>query len=153
MFRTTSTAVGPTSVDKPGDLVPLSHLALDLPVPVEGWANFLGLRGIVIRPDDLGRDSVSHSDARRLLDERREHELRTAKHLKLVEQEAIERDQQWRASLPKGLPVSAIPEGATYGNMVQQAELDGLPRRRSLLEESLGGDTMVFHSYQGSDGE
>jgi hypothetical protein len=57
------------------------------------------------------------------------------------------------ASLPKGLPVSAIPEGATYGDMVQQAELDGLPRRRSLLEESLGGDTMVFHSYQGSDGE
>jgi hypothetical protein len=142
-------AVEPASPVEPDDLVPLSHLQLDLPQPVEGWPTFLGLRGVVIRPDDLGRDSVSHGDARRLLDERRADELRKQRHLAVVEQEAIEADRLWRASLPRGVPVSGIPEGATYGDVVRQAELEALPRRRSLVEESLGGDTMVFHPIQG----
>jgi hypothetical protein len=73
MFRNGSaveiaTAVVPTSAD---DLIPLSHLALDLPTPAEGWANFLGRRAIAFVPDDLGRDCVRRQDARRL-DEHRE---------------------------------------------------------------------------------
>jgi hypothetical protein len=54
MFRNGSaveiaTGVVPTSAD---DLIPLSHLALDLPTPAEGWADFLGRRAIAFRPDD-----------------------------------------------------------------------------------------------------
>jgi hypothetical protein len=29
-----------------GDLIPLSHLGLELGAPVEGWPVFLGVRGI-----------------------------------------------------------------------------------------------------------
>jgi hypothetical protein len=92
---------------------------------------------------------LANAAARRLLDERRADELRKARHLAVVEQEAIEADRLWRASLPRGVPLSGIPDGATYGDVVRQAELEALPRRRSLLEESLGGDTMVFHPIQG----
>jgi hypothetical protein len=65
---------------------------------------------------------------------------------KLAEQEAAEADAAWRATLPRGLPVSAIPEGASYGDVVRQAEKDAQPRRRSMLEESLAGQAMTFHS-------
>jgi hypothetical protein len=58
--------------------VPLKILELEMDRPVEGWPMFLGARAIKIIPDDLGRDSVSRGDARRLLDERREQELRRA---------------------------------------------------------------------------
>jgi hypothetical protein len=127
--------------------VPLAELERDLGgVPPDGWAVHLGKRGVAMIPDDLGRASVSRGDAKRLLDERREHELKTQRCLALVEAEAIEADRRWRESLPKGLPVSAIPEGATYADVVRQAELDGRPRRRSLLDESLSGESGTFHS-------
>jgi hypothetical protein len=126
------------------DLIPLSHLRLDLD-PGEPWHSFLGRRGIRFVADHIGRDAISHSDARRLLDEHREAELKKQRHLALVEAEAIEADRLWRASLPKGLTVDRIPEGATYGDLVQQAARDALPRRRSMLEESLAGQSMTYH--------
>jgi hypothetical protein len=152
MFKNASSVAESAPVVEPEALIPLSHLALDFGVPPEGWPVYLGRRGIVFRPS-IGRDAISAGDAQRLVFERREAELRKQRHLKAVEAEAIERDRQWRASLPRGVPVSAIPEGATYGAVVRQAELDGRPRRRSLLEESLGGDTMVFHSLPSTPDE
>lgn len=71
----------------------------------------------------------------------------------MVEQEAIEADRLWGASLPKGLPVSAIPEGATYGDVVRQATLDALPRRVSPLPEALGGDTLTDHPLPASSAD
>ena len=50
---------------------PLSHLELDLPAPVEGWAVFLAGRGVEVTLDDIGRMSVSRGDARQLLIEQR----------------------------------------------------------------------------------
>ena len=111
MFKT-APDTGPAPVEvAPADLVPLSHLALDLPQPAEGWADFLGRRAIAFVPDDLGRDCVRRQDARRLLDEQRENELRKAKLRQLAEQEAVEADRQFRASLPRGLPWYEIPDG------------------------------------------
>jgi hypothetical protein len=49
------------------DLVPLSHLALDLDVPPVGWDVYLSDRGIGIVSDDLGRRSVSRAAARELI--------------------------------------------------------------------------------------
>jgi hypothetical protein len=119
---------------------------LDYPVPAEGWANFLGRHAIAFVPDDIGRDSIRRGDAQKLLHEHRANEIRKARLRELAEQEAVEADQQFRASLPRGVPVSAIPEGATYGDVVRQAALDARPRRRSMLEESLAGQAMTFHS-------
>ena len=62
----------------PADLlVPLSVLALDLSAPsVGGWPAYLAGRGIEVVADDLGRDSITRADARRLFTERREAEAR-----------------------------------------------------------------------------
>jgi hypothetical protein len=125
--------------------IPLSVLSLDLPVPAEGWPVFLGQRGIAIIPDSLGRDSIGHDAARRLLDEKREAELRARALRDLAEQEAVERDQQRRASLGQGVKV---PDGLSYAEAVMQAELDSQtyrPRRRSLVEDLLSNDGITFH--------
>jgi hypothetical protein len=150
MFRTTAPAV---EVDHdvmvtPEPPVPLSHLALDLNVPSEGWALFLGKRGIAIVPDSLGRDSIGHDAARRLLDEKREAELRARALRDLAEQEAVERDQQRRASLGQGVKV---PDGLSYAEAVMQAELDSQayrPGRRSLVEDLLDNSGITYHPIQ-----
>ena len=156
MFKTTAPAV---EVDHdvivtPEPAVPLSHLALDLNVPSEGWALFLGKRGIAIVPDSLGRDSIGHDAARRLLDEKREAELRARALRALAEQEAVERDQQRRASLGQGVKV---PDGLSYAEAVMQAELDSQtyrPGRRSLVEDLLDNSGITYHPIQHSaDGD
>jgi hypothetical protein len=126
--------------------VPLSVLALDLAEPAEGWPNFLGRRAITTVPDDLGRDSVTRGDARRLLDEKREQELRQAARRRLAEQEAVEDDERRRAQIWKGVPASALPEGAAPAAVMLQAAKESRPKRTSVLEESLSGGGMVFHS-------
>jgi hypothetical protein len=128
------------------DLIPLSHLALDLAAPVEGWPLFLGARAIAIIPDDLRRDCVSRGDARRLLDEKREQELRQAALRRLAEQEAVEADERRRATIWKGVPASALPPGVLPVEVMAQAIRDERPKRTSVLEESLSGGGMVFHS-------
>lgn len=147
MFRNVPAAeITEPARDVADGLIPLSHFALDYPQPVEGWAVFLGRKAIAFLPDDLGRDCIRYGDAKRLLDEHRANEIRKARLRQLTEQEAVEADRQFRARLPRGVPVSAIPEGATYGDVVRQAEKEARPRRRSLLEESLAGQAMTFHS-------
>jgi hypothetical protein len=113
MFRNSLAAEPADDVVATADLIPLSHFALDYPQPVEGWAVFLGRKAIAFVPDSLGRDCIRYGDAKRLLDEHRANEIRKARLPQLAEQEAVEANQQFRASLPRGVPVSAIPEGAT----------------------------------------
>src|SRR5215217_812644 len=108
----------------PSELIPLSVLALDLPVPSEGWANFLGRRAIAFVPDDLGRDCVSRSDARRLLDEKREAEIRAAKLRQLQEQLAVEADQLRRSQIWQGIPADHLPVGATPASVMLAAAKD-----------------------------
>jgi hypothetical protein len=115
MFRNTLPAADPPThvdvVDPPEPVVPLSHLELDLARPPEGWATFLADRGISITIDDLGRASVSRSDARQLLTEQREAEVRRREKAAELERQAVERDQAWRAQLGGGIPAYAIPDG------------------------------------------
>ena len=40
--------------------------------------------------------------------------------------------------------MSAIPERATYGDVVRQAEKDARPKRRSMLEDALAGGVFAF---------
>src|SRR5215211_5481355 len=91
------------------DLIPLSHLSLDLPAPAEGWPANLSSHGIQVLADDLGRDAISRGDAKRLLTERRENELRQREVIARIELEAEKRDQAFRAALPKGLAWHEVP--------------------------------------------
>ena len=125
----------------------LSVLALDLAVPVEGWPLFLGARGIAIIPDDLRRDCVSRGDALRLLDEKREQELRQAALRRLAEQEAVEADERRRASIWQGVPADRLPVGAAPASVMLQAARDSQPRRQSVLQEALSNsEGMTYHS-------
>ena len=71
--------------------IPLSHFALDYPQPPKGHF-FLGRHAIKFGPDDLGRDCIRRGDAKRLLDERRAHQLRVAAGARVAEAEAVEAD-------------------------------------------------------------
>ena len=148
MFNKTAPVVEPAPVmDPPEQLVSLVELQLSLAAPVEGWATHLADRGIAIVLDDLGRSAVAREAARRLLDEKREHEARGREMAAEAERAAIEADQRWRASLPHGLPWYEIPDGVLPVVAMTQAAKDSQPRRRSMLEESLAGDTLTFHRY------
>jgi hypothetical protein len=125
--------------------IPLSILALDLPSPVGGWPTFLGARGVKIIPDDLGRDSVSRGDARRLLDEKREHELRRAALQKVQEQQAIEQDRAFRASLPRGAAWFDLPPGVRPAEAMLQQAHDAQPKRRTLLEDAFAGTPSAMY--------
>jgi hypothetical protein len=133
--------------------VPLSHLELDLDRPVEGWPNFLGARAIAIVPDDLGRDSIPRQAARRLLDERREQELKQAALRRLAEQQAVEADQAFRASLPRGAAWYDIPAGVHPATAMLQAAKDAEPRRTPSQVEWMFGevDTMVYHELPAAE--
>ena len=136
---TTATAAAVSSCDHP---IPLSHLALDLDVPVEGWASFLGRRGVAIVPDSLRRDCVSHGDALRLLDEQRADQLRRARLQAAQEQQAIADDELRRAGLYKGLP---LVDGLSGTEALLAGAVADRPRRRSMVEEALGGETLTYH--------
>lgn len=140
--------MGSAVVPAPGELVPLSILQLDQTEPVEGWAVFLGRRAIVIRPDNLGRDSVTSTAARQLLDEQRELKLKQQRRLKLAEAEAVEADERRRAALWQGLPADRLPVGAHPASAMLAAAKDAQPKRTSVLEHAQSNEgAMVFHSY------
>jgi hypothetical protein len=155
MFRS-SPAVEPVSeVSKldTADLIPLSHLELDLPRPAEGWADYLGKRAIAFVPDDLGRDCVRRQDARRLLDERRADELRRRAVARQQERQQEEADRQRRAQLPRGVPWHEVPDGVLPATAMLAAAKAEQPRRSPSRTEWLFGeaDEMVFQSLQGTD--
>ena len=82
------------------ELIPLSHLALDLDVPPEGWTVYLEGRGIAVVADDLGRLAIARSDARQLFVERRENEARKAQLRAAAELRAVQQCQ-WPSISPR----------------------------------------------------
>ena len=129
----------------PADLVPLSHLELDLPAPTLGWPAYLSSRDIAVVNDDIGRAAIARSDARLLISEHHADETRQAEMRAAAEQRAVHADQKWRASFGQGVEV---PAGMTYAEAVRSAELDAQsyrPRRRSLVEDLLSNDGITFH--------
>jgi len=132
--------------------VPLSVLSLDLEQPPIGWLAYLGNIGVEIVEDDLGRPSIHRHDARRLIAEHRDNEVRKAEVRAAAEKRAIESDQAFRASLNRGVPTSVIPADSTYAQaaMVSQLnELDYRPQRTSLMEEVFSNSKeMTIHPLE-----
>jgi hypothetical protein len=121
----------------PADLLPLSHLALDLDAPVTGWEVALPARGIAVRTDDLGRRCILRADARVLLAERAESKARQRA---AAERQAVEHAEQWRAQRRRGVPADQIPEGVLPAVAMLQAAKDAAPKRRSVLQEALDNE-------------
>jgi hypothetical protein len=99
--------------------------------------------------DDLGRDSVSRGDAKRLLDEAREGELRKRAKLKLAEEQAVEQDRLLRAQIWRGVPVDHMPPDVHPAAAMLQASRDAEPKRQSVLESAFANSgEIVFHPMQ-----
>jgi hypothetical protein len=137
------------------DLIPLSHLALDLAEPpAEGWHVYLAGRGVEVTLDDIGRMSVSRGDARQLLIEQREAEARKREVLERNEQQAIEADRVRRASIWGGVPAAAFPDGVSAASVMLTAAHDARPRRQSPLQHALANSgELAFHSLAEHDAD
>ena len=134
-------------VDPTEPFVPLSQLALDLAAPAEGWPAYLSSRDIAVVIDDLGRLSISRTDARQLFDERRENEARKAEMRAAAERAAVEADQQFRAQLWPGIPADLMPPGAAPAAVMLQVDKDSRPRRLTPLPEALSNsEGLTYHS-------
>jgi hypothetical protein len=157
MFRSVpATEITETADHVPAaDLIPLSHFQLDHPQPPEGWPNFLGVRGIAIRPDHIGRDAISSHDASRLIGEQREAEIRRQKLAKLADEEAVEAGRLRRAQIWQGVPADQLPADVPPVVAMTAAAKAAQPRRTPSQTEWLFGeaDEMVFHSLQGAEDE
>ena len=152
MFRSMPDVEPAPVVAYPADLIPLSHLELDLPAPATGWLIELDRRGIPVLTDDIGRSAIARDDARQLLDEQREAEARAREVVARAERQAVERDRQFRAQLNPGIPWFDLPPGATAAEVWAQAERDARPRRRSVLEDALEGTgSMEYHPIRGDE--
>jgi hypothetical protein len=149
MFRTVPAIEAPVVMD-PADLIPLSHLSLDLPVPAAGWLIELERRGIEVVVDDIGRRSVARDVARMLIAEQAEAEMRRREVMARVELAAEEKDRQFRAQLHPGIPWHRMPDPGGLLPVMQMtaAAKDAQPRRTPSQNEWLFGevdDTMVYH--------
>jgi hypothetical protein len=113
----------------------------------EGWTAYLAAKDIEIVTDDLGRLSISRTDARRLFDERREAEARKREAAAAAEAAAIKADQQYRSTLWGGLPWYELPGGLSPAQALGAADRPAGPRRRppvmDFLDNPDGGT--VFH--------
>jgi hypothetical protein len=148
MFRTMPATDPPTHDDDvvpSEELVPLSHLELDLPAPGSGWATYLADRSVQIVLDDLGRAAITRDDARRLFDERHLAEARSREMAAELERQMIEQDRQWRSQLPHGLPWYEVPDGVLPVVAMTQADRDAQPRRLTPLQAQLAGESDTFH--------
>jgi hypothetical protein len=125
-------------------LIPLSHLALDLPEPeVGGWHAYLNAKGVDVVVDDIGRLAVARSDARMLITEHREAEAHAREVTERREAQLIQQDQLRRANMPAGIPAGMVPDGMTGAEAMVLAGEKRRPRsvREQLLEKSfpIGG--------------
>jgi hypothetical protein len=148
MFRSTGTdtTASAPDVNVAADVIPLSHLELDLVAPVEGWTVFLAARGVEVTLDDIGRMSIARVDARRLLTEKREREAEQARRRKLAEAQAVADDQIRRAQIWQGVPADHMPPGVAPAAVMLQASRDAQPKRTSVLQEALAdSETLTLY--------
>jgi hypothetical protein len=153
MFRTAPDAEPAPDRVLNENLVPLSHLGLDLPVPPIGWTAYLNNVGVEILTDDLGRPSIHRHDARRLFDEHRADELRKAQRRKLAEAQAVADDQIRRAQIWRGVPADHMPPDIAPAAVMLQASRDARPKPTSVLQDALAGSGTTFHPLPKSENE
>jgi hypothetical protein len=121
------------------ELIPLSQLELDMPVPAAGWPAEL------VVTDDIGRASVPREVARSLLAEHREAEARAAHRRAELEARLVEADAVRRSQIPPGIPLDAVPVGVSPGEWLMRSDPMTGPRRRSLVEDALAHAGTVYH--------
>jgi hypothetical protein len=144
MFKSLPAAVPPVVVSS-DDLIPISHLSLDLDAsPAGGWDAYLDGRGIPVVFDDIGRMAVARDDARQLLTEKREREAEQARRRKLAEAQAVADDQIRRAAIWQGVPADLIPPGVSAASVMLQASKEAQPKRQSVLQHALGNSGNWF---------
>jgi hypothetical protein len=95
--------------------------------------------------------SVNRGDARQLLTEQREAEVRRREKAAEWERQAVEQDQRRRAQIWGGIPADRIPVGVSPAQAMALAEKDARPRRRSVLEVSLSNSGTVFHPIRSDE--
>jgi hypothetical protein len=146
MFKSAPAAEPAPDVEVAADVIPLSHLELDLPTPVEGWTVFLAARGVEVTLDDIGRMAVARVDARQLLTEQRDRDAEQVRRRKLLEAQQVADDQIRRASIWGGLSADLIPPGVTPAAAMVAADKAAQPKRQSVLQHALANTgEMVFH--------
>ena len=125
-------------------LIPLSHLSLDLDAPGGGWPAYLVGRGVPALEDDLGRPAIAYADARQLFAEREAAEVRRRE---VVARNDAEVEARRLAStrpgwtLPAGMSVAEAIAAAEYAEHGYSG-----PRRRTPVEDALDPDGgLVFH--------
>jgi hypothetical protein len=112
--------------------IPLSHLALDIAEPLEGWLAFFEKRGVIVMDDHLGRPSVRRHVLGDLIAEQREREARLV-------QEAAERAARMTAPIGAGVPAlnenaSAYESLLAVGAVSPVEEFGFAPKPRFLAE-------------------
>jgi hypothetical protein len=159
MFRNTASVpavesppVGTRAPADLADLIPISVIALDLAEPpAGGWIAYLTSRGIPIVLDHIGREAIDSADARQLLDERREAEVRRREAIARNEQRAIEADRLHRSQIWQGVPADSLPVGVAPAAAMLQSAKDAQPKRESPMEEAFAGETMRYHAWPSED--
>jgi hypothetical protein len=147
MFRTAPAAEPSVVMSDMSDIpIPISNLALDLPEPPAGWLAELERRGIEVTVDDIGRRSVPRDVARVLLAEHAAAEARKREAVQRMEAAAIQKDREWRAQLPKGIPWHSLPDaGLLPVVQMTAAAAAERPKRTSVLQDALAGGETVMH--------
>jgi hypothetical protein len=129
-------------------LIPLSILELDLAeAPRSGWAAYLAGQGISIEFDDVGRRAISRGDAKKLLDQQRQAEIRRQDQLARLEQQAVEADELRRAQIWKGVPADSLPVGVSASDAIVAAAKDAQPKRVTPFQEALAGESLTYHTW------
>jgi hypothetical protein len=113
--------------------VPVSHLALDVAEPTQGWVSYFEEKGILVLPDAAGRPSVPRHVLADLIDEEKRREDRLAEEAAIKAAELVQ---------PVGAGVPAIEDGDAYASMmaagaVSPAEEFGQWAKPRFLEEAL----------------
>ena len=145
-------AVGTRAPADLADLIPISVIALDLAEPpAGGWIAYLASRGIPIVLDHIGREAIDSADARQLLDERREAEVRRREAIARNEQRAIEADRLHRSQIWQGVPADSLPVGVAPAAAMLQSAKDAQPKRESPIEEAFSGKSMTYHAWPTED--
>ena len=138
MFRNTAVAEPDAIPTISDETVALSVLSLDVTPPAVGWDVYLSDRGVEIVIDDVGRKSVSRSDARALLAEQREAESQKRAAAEAAERAAEAADKAWRASLPRGVSWIDMPPGIHPAAAMLAVDEDSrVSVREQLLQQEL----------------
>jgi hypothetical protein len=119
------------------ELIPLSHLSLDLSEPISGWPAIFAERGVEIVLDDLGRPSVPRQVLGELLAESQEREAR------VLEDQRRRDAERADSKVPAGVPaIDGSPYEAMVaaGGVVLPSEEFGRPRPDFLAEELAAGE-------------